>query len=118
MNNHFITLALSLFLFFGVEKGHSTIQQINLARSTLDLEDTRLLKEIHQKTYNKITRKQRLNLQDIRALSKAEITDEKILQILEQTRTKITLSNHEIILLQSEGVSFKVINYLIQKKSG
>jgi hypothetical protein len=64
-------------------------------------------------TYVRINQQQPLSTADVKALAKAGITDDVIINQLASTHSGFRLSPADIIDLRNSGVSDKVINYMI-----
>ena len=80
----------------------------------LSREDRQILTRVSSKTLDKIQRGQSLDTSDVINMQHSGIQPDKMIQVLLFTRSKFTLTTAEIIKLQSEGVSFKVINFMIR----
>ena len=61
-------------------------------------------------------REQELSLADIKALAKAEVADDIIISEINNTRSTFSLTAQAIIDLKNDGVSERVITYLMNPK--
>jgi surface antigen len=86
--------------------GHAMDQQ---QRETLSRQSPR--------TLERIERGQPLGLADIKALSRAGISDEVIISQIRQSRTAYRLSTAEVLDLHEAGVSQRVIDFMINTPS-
>jgi uncharacterized protein YcfJ len=75
------------------------------------------LQEESPQTLQRVTQGQPLTLADVKALTKAGISDEVIISQIRNSRTAYRLSTAEIIELKEAGVSNKVIDYMINTPS-
>lgn len=58
-------------------------------------------------------RPQPLSQSDIISMTKAGVADEEILRRIDGTRTVFRLSSEDVIRLRNEGVSDRVVNYML-----
>ena len=79
----------------------------------LDNEDQKRLEQESPKTYHKVDQGEKLSLTDIIHLSKAKIPDDKIIDLIKKTDSHYLLNPAQIDLLREEGVSKKVIDFMI-----
>jgi len=70
-------------------------------------------KDIDESTRLRVTQGQPLTLEDIKALSRANVEDDLIISQINSTRTVYHLDVAQIIDLKEAGVSEKVIDYMI-----
>lgn len=75
------------------------------------------IREENPQTLNRIDQGQPLTLADIKALSKAGMSEEVILSQIRNSRTVYRLSANEIIELHDAGVSNRVIDFMINTPS-
>jgi outer membrane lipoprotein SlyB len=71
----------------------------------------------HPGTYARVSQGQPLGLADVKALSKADVSDEVIISQIRNSRTAYRLTTAEIIDLKDSGVSQKVIDFMINTPS-
>lgn len=70
-------------------------------------------RDIDESTRMRVTQGQPLTLEDIRALSRANVRDDLIISQINSTHTVYRLSTAQILDLKDSGVSEKVIDYMI-----
>ena len=75
------------------------------------------IREENPQTLNRIDQGQPLTLADIKALSKAGVSEEVILSQIRNSRTVYRLAANEIIELHDAGVSNRVIDFMINTPS-
>jgi len=80
---------------------------------SMDQEAAARLRAQAPQTYQRVDQGQPLAVADIKALSKAGVSDEVIISQIRNSRTVYRLSAAEIIELNEAGVSQKVIDYMI-----
>lgn len=97
----------------------STFMDAPLATVTIPLEriDQAILKQHHPKTHSKLQRKHSLAVQDIVALCAIQIAPDRVIELIELTHSTFHLNLADILHLQNVGVSYKVINFMIQDAS-
>ncbi len=83
----------------------------------MDSQQRETLSRQSPQTYQRIEQGQPLGLADIKALSKAGISDEVIISQIRNSRTVYRLTTAEIIDLKDSGVSQKVIDFMINTQS-
>lgn len=84
-----------------------------LIGNSMDQEqDARLRAEAPQ-TYVRVSQQQPLSITDIKALAKANISDDVIIAQITTTHTGFHLTSSDIIDLRDAGVSDRVINFMI-----
>jgi outer membrane lipoprotein SlyB len=88
-----------------------------LIGNSMDREERARLRAQSPQTVARIDQGQPLGVADIRAMSKAGISDEIIISQIRNTHTVYRLSAAEIIELHDAGVSQKVIDYMINTAS-
>lgn len=90
--------------------------QKNISRKSaneyLTCDDTIVLKRINSQTLNKIQKNERLELIDIVSMQRSGIQPDTIIHLLNITQSRFNLNAAEIIKLQNEGISFKVISFM------
>ncbi len=79
----------------------------------LDANDEARLRKRSLQTYRKIDRGSRLSVNDIINMSKADIQDKKIIELIEKTGSSYELNNYQIERLKKSGVSKRVIDYML-----
>jgi hypothetical protein len=55
-----------------------------------------------------------LNQSDVISMVKAGVPDEEILRRIDDTRTVFRLSSDDVVRLRNEGVSDRVVNYMLE----
>lgn len=83
----------------------------------MDAQQRETLARQSPQTLQRIEHGQPLGLADIKALSKAGISDEVIISQIRNSRTVYRLTTAEIIDLKDSGVSQKVIDFMINTPS-
>lgn len=86
-----------------------------LIGAALDESDQRNLQKQSPQTYRRVDNGERLSVNDVINLSKANINDDKIIELIKKTDSHYTLNNYQIDRLRDAGVSEKVINYMMYK---
>lgn len=86
-----------------------------LIGAALDENDQRSLERQSRQTYRRVDHGERLSVNDIINLSKANISDSTIIELIQKTGSHYTLNNYQIDRLRDAGVSEKVINYMMYK---
>ena len=81
----------------------------------LDNQDQKNLQKQSPQTYRRVDNGERLSVNDVINLSKANISDDKIIDLIQKTDSHYTLNNYQIDRLRDAGVSEKVINYMMHK---
>ena len=79
----------------------------------VDQDQERRLRDQSPQTYQRVDQGTPLSLADVKALAKAGIAEDVIINQIRNARTIFHLSAPDIIELRDAGVSDKVINYLI-----
>lgn len=80
----------------------------------LDTQDQKSLQRQNQGTYDRVDNGERLSVNDVINLHKANIADDKIIDLLKKTKSRFNLTPKEIDRLQRAGVSNTVINYMMR----
>jgi len=83
-----------------------------LIGAALDNNEQRNLQKQSPQTYRRVDNGERLSVHDVINLNKANIGDDKIIELLQKTDSRFTLNNYQIDRLRDAGVSEKVINYM------
>ncbi|TAL04011.1 MAG: hypothetical protein EPO07_05460 [Verrucomicrobia bacterium] len=84
-----------------------------LIGQSMDAEHRARLREQAPQTYQRIDQGQPLGLADVKALSRAGLSDDVIISQIRNTHTSYHLSSGDIIELHDAGVSQKVIEFMI-----
>lgn len=79
----------------------------------LDEQDREIMMQISPRTVNRIDRFEELTPGDIIKLSQGGINDDAVIRYLRDTNARYYLSRYQIKRMQKEGVSQRVINYMI-----
>jgi uncharacterized protein YcfJ len=85
--------------------------------SSIDQAQRERLQVESPQTLQRVSQGQPLGLADVKALSKAGVSDEVIMSQIRNSRTAYRLSTAEIIDLKDAGVSNRVIDYMINTPS-
>lgn len=86
--------------------------------SALDEQDRKIMEQNHPQTLKKIDRNEQLSTDDIKEMTKAGLNENVIISQIQGTGSIFYLSTDEIIDLKNQGVSQKVIDYMIQTGKG
>lgn len=81
--------------------------------AALDSSDRNRIEQRSPDTMQRYDRNQKLKLDDIKSLSQAGISDDKIIGMIQQTNSRYNLTTSQVIELKNAGVSQKVIDYMI-----
>ena len=84
-----------------------------LIGNSMDQEQNARLRAQAPRTYEKVDQGQPLSVADVKALAKAGISEDVIINQIKNSRTVYHLSTADIIDLRDSGVGDKVINYMI-----
>jgi outer membrane lipoprotein SlyB len=79
----------------------------------LDENDRSKLQQSSPQTVQRIDNKQQLSIDDIKAMSKAQISDDVIISQIKATGSVFRLATDQIVSLKDVGVSQRVIDYMI-----
>ncbi|MCB1110542.1 MAG: hypothetical protein KDK64_06130 [Chlamydiia bacterium] len=79
----------------------------------LDNQDQKNLKEQSPQTYKRVDNGEKLSVNDVINLSKANVDDDKIIGLIQKTNSHYTLNSYQIDKLRDAGVSERVINYMM-----
>jgi len=92
------------------------MQTAAYSRQMLSLpeEDVQLLKVHEPQLFKKIRDHIAMTIDDIISLQKLGFTSDIVIMIINYTESRFHLSTIDVLRLQSEGVPFKVINYMIR----
>lgn len=82
--------------------------------AALDSSDRDHIQKESPSTMHKIDRNEQLSINDIKKMSEAGISDDKIIGTIHSTGSVFYLSSHDIDSLKKAGVSQRVIDYMIQ----
>lgn len=82
--------------------------------ASLDAADRNKLEENNPDTLRKIDDRKTLDVSDIEALSRNGIEDDVIIDQIKSTKSVFHLSSDQILDLKNQGVSQKVIDYMIR----
>ncbi len=85
--------------------------------NSMDQQARERVREQAPDTWQRVQQGQPLGLADIKALAKAEVSDEVILSQIRNSRVVYHLTTAEIIDLKDSGVSQKVIDFMINTPS-
>lgn len=84
-----------------------------LIGASLDAQEQRRLQQQSSQTYRRVDQGVQLTVNDVINLTKANVSDHKIIQLLQKTNSQFSLSSYEVQQLQEGGVSHQVINYML-----
>lgn len=79
----------------------------------LDNQESKRLKEESPQTYRRVDNQEKLSVNDVINLSKADIPHDKIIGLIQKTDSRYTLNSYQIDKLRDAGVSERVINYMM-----
>ncbi len=79
----------------------------------LDNQEAKSLKNESPQTYRRVDNGEKLSVNDVINLSKANIADDKIIGLIQKTNSHFTLNSYQIDKLRDSGVSERVINYMM-----
>lgn len=82
--------------------------------ASLEGNDREVMEKNSPDTVEKIDRKQQLSINDVKEMSKNGLSDNVIIGQIQATNSVFELTPSEIIDLKNEGVSQRVIDYMIQ----
>ena len=85
--------------------------------NSMDQEQNARLRAEAPQTYEKVDQGQPLSVADVKALAKAGISEDVVINQIKNSRTVFHLSAADIIDLRDAGVSDKVVNYMINTPS-
>ena len=84
-----------------------------LVGAALDAQDRKNVEEQNPRTLRRVDRGEQLSVNDIIDLHKANISDDKIISLIDKTNSTYMLNTYQIDNLRKAGVSNRVINYMI-----
>ena len=79
----------------------------------LDDQDRKVMEKTSPRTAERMDRGEPLTVNDIIKLSQGSVSDDTIIQYMQQMQTTYNLSQAQIRRLQDAGVSQRVVNYMI-----
>lgn len=79
----------------------------------LDSQESKNLKDQSPQTYRRVDNGKKLSVNDVINLSKADVSDNKIIGLIQKTNSHYTLNSYQIDKLRDAGVSERVINYMM-----
>ena len=85
-----------------------------LIGAALDEQDRQIMEKSSPRTVDRMDRGEPLTINDVIKLSQGGVNDDTIIRYLQQTDTSYNLSQSQIERLQREGVSQRVINYMVE----
>lgn len=84
-----------------------------LIGASLDAQEQRTLKHQSPQTYRRIDQGERLSVNDIIHLSEADVSDKKIIDLIQKTHSHFRLNSYQIDKLRDAHVSENVINHMM-----
>jgi len=82
--------------------------------AVLDAQDRKIMENTSPRTVDRMDKGEPLTIGDIIKLSQGGVSDDTIINYIQQTRTTYNLSQAQINRLQDGGVSQRVINYMVE----
>lgn len=79
----------------------------------LDNHESKNLKQQSSNTYQRVDNGEKLSVNDVINLSKADVADDKIIALIQKTNSHYTLNSYQVKTLRDSGVSERVINYMM-----
>lgn len=79
----------------------------------LDNQESKNLKDQSPQTYRRVDNGEKLSVNDVINLSKSDLSDDKIIGLIQKTNSHYTLNSYQIDKLRDAGVSERVINYMM-----
>ena len=79
----------------------------------LDNQESKNLKEQSPQTYRRVDNGEKLSVNDVINLSKSDVSDDKIINLLQKTNSHYSLNSYQVDKLRDAGVSERVINYMM-----
>ncbi|MCH9612364.1 MAG: hypothetical protein S4CHLAM102_08510 [Chlamydiia bacterium] len=98
----------------GKPKAKQNNEKKSSAKITLNSEDQKFLQLTSPDTLKKINEGRPIDLYDVIAMHEAGMSGDVIIQIMQKTDSHFKLRTNQVIRLQSEGIPFKVINFMIR----
>ena len=84
-----------------------------LIGASLDASEQRNLRRESPQTYRRVDQGKRLSVNDVIHLSNANISDEKIIDLIKKTDSRFSLNRYQIDKLRDHKVSERVIDYMM-----
>ena len=84
-----------------------------LVGAALDEQDRKVMQKTSPRTVDRMDRGEPLTVNDVIKLSQGGVSDDTIINYMQQTGTSYNLSQAQIRRLQDAGVSQRVVNYMI-----
>jgi hypothetical protein len=85
-----------------------------LIGAALDSSDRAALQRESPRTMNKVDRGEQLSMKDVEKMSQAGLSDDKIIGAIHSTGSVYHLSSSEVQELKDNGVSQRVIDFMLQ----
>ncbi len=79
----------------------------------LDNQEQKNLKDQSPQTYRRVDNGEKLSVNDVINMSKADVDDDKIIALIQKTDSHYTLNSYQVDKLRDAGVSERVINYMM-----
>jgi hypothetical protein len=114
-----VLLCIGIFLTGCMSKPPSSstalkVQQEKGVLASLTDDDLFLLRKHNPEIAEKIEKTSPINIEEIIRLQALGVSSDAIIEILVYTKSHFSLSTSDVIRMQMEGVSHKVINYMIR----
>ena len=87
-----------------------------LIGASLDWQEARNLKAQNLQTYARVDNGEKLSVNDVIHLSKADLSDDKIVELIQKTNSRYHLNRYQIDKLYEAGVSELVIDYMLDTR--
>ena len=87
-----------------------------LIQTLLDNGKANCLKMRSPQTYQRVDNGEKLSVNDVIHLVRAEIADDKIIEFIQKTNSRYHLNQYQIDKLHEAGVSEQVIHYMLQTR--
>jgi len=81
--------------------------------AALDASDRNNVEKQNPQTLQRVDRGEQLSVHDIISLHKAQVADEKVINLMKNTDSRYRLNTYQIDRLEKAGVSQRVINYML-----
>ena len=98
----------------GVGVGTGVGVEAPISNSYLSANERENISKNSPETLEKIDDRNQLSIQDIKTMTNAGVTDDKIISIIRSTGSVFYLSSSDVRNLRSSGVSKRVIDYMLQ----
>lgn len=85
-----------------------------LIGAALDEQDRKIMEQNSPQTLQRIDNREQLSIYDVEAMSRNGINDDVIIGQIQNTRSVFYLTSEQIIELKQQGVSQRVIEYMVQ----